>query len=118
MLVVISSASIAIIWFGRINSSPYFHKILIYLGHTGPVLCPQCNREGVEAEGATIDADRFPDKAIKRLLGKQKVVCANPGCPWKGILVEFPSHEDACPMASVTCPHCGCEVELPRYIYA
>ena len=101
----------------RIESSGY-PVIIVYISflftaNTGPVLCPQCSHEGVEA-GATIDADRFPDKAIKRLLGKQKVVCSYPGCQFKGLLLEYMEHEDACLMTPVTCPHCSCRVELPR----
>ena len=83
-------------------------------GRTGPVLCPQCSQEGVDVEGATIDTDRFPDKAIKRLMGKLKVVCANAGCPWKGILLDFSAHDESCPVTLVRCPHPGCDAELPR----
>ena len=68
----------------------------------------------MDADGATIDTDRFPDKAIKRLMGKLKVVCANAGCPWKGILLDFAAHEESCPVALVPCPHPGCDAELPR----
>ena len=82
--------------------------------HTRPLLCPQCTREGVDADGATIDTDRFPDKAIKRIMNKQRVVCATPGCPWKGTLQDYASHEESCPEALVTCPHEGCGVKLTR----
>ena len=84
------------------------------LGHTSPITCPQCIEEGVDADDATLSADLFPDKAIKRLMGKLKVVCANAGCPWKGILLDFSTHEESCPVSLVACPHEGCNAELPR----
>lgn len=69
-------------------------------GHPGPVLCSLCIGEGVAY--ATIDAKKYPDKAIKRVLDKQNVVCAHPDCLWKGKLAEYPSHEEACPIASAS----------------
>jgi len=88
-----------------------------FLGRSHPVLCPQCGREGEDAASATIKTDsRFPDKAIKRLMGKQRVVCTNPGCQWKGFLNEYVAHEGECSVAPVECPHEGCGVEMPRYV--
>ena len=74
------------------------------LGHASPNTCPQCIEEGVDGD----------DKAIKRLTGKLKVVCANAGCPWKGILLDFSTHEESCPVSLVACPHEGCNAEQPR----
>ena len=64
---------------------------------------------------AAIDSDQFPDKEIKGLMDKQQVVCANAGCSWKGVLLNYALHEEICPVAMVTCPNNGCDVELPRY---
>ena len=85
-----------------------------FLGHMSPLLCPQCTREGVDINGATINTDQFPDKAIQQIMEKQCVICATPGCSWKSILKNYASHEDSCPVALVTCPYGGCGVELPR----
>ena len=93
----------------------YFPIICLLLGHTGHLVCPQCIEEGADEENAAIDSNRFPDKAIKRLMGKQQVICANDGCPWKGVLLNYALHEEICPVAMVTCPNDGCDVELPRY---
>ena len=64
--------------------------------------------------GATIKLDQIPDKAIKRLMGKQKIVCANAGCTWKGVLLNYDSHEVVCPNATIPCPNEGCKVESQR----
>ena len=81
---------------------------------TGPLLCPQCTQEGIGEDNPAIYSNHFPDKAIKRLMDKQKIACANVGCGWKGILLNYSSHEKVCPVATVTCPNQGCEVETHR----
>ena len=82
--------------------------------HKGTVLCPQCMQEGINDDNATIKLDQIPDKAIKRLMGKQKIVCPNAGCAWKGVLLNYDSHEVVCPYATLTCPNEGCKVESQR----
>ena len=83
-------------------------------GQTVHVLCPQCEREGVDDESATIEPDSFPDKAIARVMGKISVFCENEGCKWKGLFFNYPPHEEKCQFSLVNCTSEGCKLQVPR----
>ena len=79
-----------------------------------PVYCTQCMQEEARIDAAIIDQNQSLDKNFNRLMGRLKVNCANDGCSWKGILLEYSLHESSCQMDIVTCPHKGCSAMFPR----
>ena len=65
-------------------------------GQALPLLCPQCQNEGIDDTNAIIDFDYFSDKVVKRRMGKLSVICANKECTWKGLFLDYPQHEREC----------------------
>ncbi|KAK0063443.1 TNF receptor-associated factor 2 [Biomphalaria pfeifferi] len=75
---------------------------------TSPVRCKACIAEQVSDDESILNVNSmFEDKAAIREMKKLDTKCINQGCQWKGMFMEYLTHENNCDKKLVICQKCG-----------